>query len=249
MNLDQQNQWSESNLVPIPKRGNLSQVSNYRGISISQVILKVVNIMIFHRIQPILGPLLRTNQNGIRPGRSTTAQILTLRRIIEALRARNLPAVITFIDCRKAFGSINRRKMLQIFKAYGIPHGWWTPSIGETFQETRTNVLSPDGETEFFKITTGVPQGDTLAPYLFIIVLDYVPREAIEGHEESLGLTIKPRQGRRVKAEKVTNLNFAYDIALFSDQFQQVQDLLRICSISASQRAKRSGNRTSEYDM
>ena len=104
-------------------------------------------------------------------------------------------------------------------------------------------------ETEFFKITTGVPQGDTLAPYLFIIVLDYVPREAFEGHEESLGLTIKPRQGRRVKAEKVTNLNFAYDIALFSDQFQQVQDLLRICSISASQRAKRSGNRTSEYDM
>lgn len=37
--------------------------------------------------------------------------------------------------------------------------------------------------------------GDTLAPYLFMIVLDYVLREAIEDPEESLGLPIKPRQG------------------------------------------------------
>jgi len=72
-----------------------------------------------------------------------------------------------------------------------------------------------------------VPQGDTVAPYLFIIVLDYVLLEAIEGHEESLGITNKPRQGRSVKAENVTDLKFAYDIALFSDQFQQAQRLLR----------------------
>ena len=41
-------------------------------------------------------------------------------------------------------------------------------------------------------------QGDTLAPYLLIIVLDYVVQEAIDGQEESLGLTIKQRQGHRV---------------------------------------------------
>ena len=63
----------------------------------------------------------------------------------------------------------------------------------------------------------------TLAPHSFIIVLHYVLREAIEGTEESLGLTIKPRQERTVKAEKDTDLNFADDIALFSDQFQQTQ--------------------------
>ena len=54
---------------------------------------------------------------------------------------------------------------------------------------------------------------------MFIIVLDYVLLEAIEGHEECLGLTMKPRQGRRVKAENVTKLNFADDIALYRDQF------------------------------
>ena len=72
MNLDEPVQWSESNLVPIPKSGNLSQVSNYTGISLSQIMLKVVNRMISNRIQLILAPLLRTNQNGFRPCRSST---------------------------------------------------------------------------------------------------------------------------------------------------------------------------------
>ena len=46
MTLDRPNQWSESNLVPIPKDINLSQVSNHRGISLSQIMLEVVNRMI-----------------------------------------------------------------------------------------------------------------------------------------------------------------------------------------------------------
>ena len=69
----------------------------------------------------------------------------------------------------------------------------------------------PDRETEFFKITKGVLQGDTLSAYLFTIVLDYALWEAVEGHKESLGLTIKPGQGQSVKPEKVTDLNFAED--------------------------------------
>ena len=62
---------------------------------------------------------------------------------------------------------------------------------------TNCNLLSPDSaETEFFKITTGVLQGYTLAPYLLIIVLDYVVQEAIDGKEESLGLTKRQAKTR-----------------------------------------------------
>ena len=85
--------------------------------------------------------------------------------------------------------------MLHILKAFGIPTRLVDP-IGKVYEEKLATVLCPDGETEFFKIML---QGDTLAPYLFIIsffFLDYILREAIEGHEESLGITIKPRQGR-----------------------------------------------------
>ena len=77
--------------------------------------------MILKRIRSILDPKLRMNQNGFRPERTTVAQILTLRRIIEEVKANNLPAIITFSDFKKAFDSIHRGKMMRILKAYGIP--------------------------------------------------------------------------------------------------------------------------------
>ena len=40
-------------------------------------------------------------------------------------------------------------------------------------------AVSPDGDTEYFDILAGVMQGDTLAPFLFVIVLDYALRKAI----------------------------------------------------------------------
>ena len=47
------------------------------------------------------------------------------------------------------------------------------------YTNTTTQVLSPDGDYEFFEIHAGVLQGDTLAPYLFITALDYAMRQAI----------------------------------------------------------------------
>ena len=69
-------------------------------------------------------------------------------------------------------------------------------------------------------------QGDTLAPFLFIIVLDYALRQAIAGREESLGFTIKPRRSRRFPAVMLTDLDYADDIALISKQLEQAQELL-----------------------
>ena len=49
------------------------------------------------------------------------------------------------------------------------------------------NVITPDGETDYFEVKAGVLQGDTLAPYLFAITLDYVMRKTYNGREEDLG--------------------------------------------------------------
>ena len=61
------------------------------------------------------------NQNGFRQGRTTVTQMLTLRRIIEGVKANNLPAIVAFIEFKKAFDSIHRTKMIRVLKAYGIP--------------------------------------------------------------------------------------------------------------------------------
>lgn len=80
-------QWSEIDLLPIPKDGDLGIAGNYRGISSSSCVAKLVNKMILNRIQPQIDPHLRKNQNGIRAGRSTTSHILALRHLIEGVKA------------------------------------------------------------------------------------------------------------------------------------------------------------------
>ena len=61
-------------------------------------------------------------------------------------------------------------------------------------------------------IVTIVMQSDTLAPFLFVTVLDYALRKAICGRENELGLTINERRSRRVEAESISDLDFADDI-------------------------------------
>ena len=81
------------------------------------------------------------------------------------------------------------------------------------YADTKPKVIIPDGETELFEITAGVLQGDTLAPFLFIIVLDFAMRRAIGDKEEELGFTITPRKSRRYPKEVIPDLDFADDIA------------------------------------
>ncbi|CAH1266644.1 Hypp3470 [Branchiostoma lanceolatum] len=80
-------------------------------------------------------------------------------------------------------------KMLRILKVYGIPERI-VSAIGSLYEGTRAKVITPDGDTRPFEIQAGVLQGDTLAPYLFVIVLDYTLRVAIEGREEELGFQL-----------------------------------------------------------
>ena len=98
--------------------------------------------------------------------------------------------------------------------------------ISITYENTESKVLTPIGETNSFQINSGLLQGDTLAPFLFIIVLDYAMRSAIQGREEELGLELKPKKSRRYPATILTDLSYADDITLVSHDVCQAQKLL-----------------------
>ena len=74
--------------------------------------------------------------------------------------------------------------MEQILFAYGLPKKA-VAAIMMLYRNTKINVHSPDEDTDYFDIVVGVLQGDTLAPYLFIICLDYVFKISIDLMKEN----------------------------------------------------------------
>ena len=150
---------------------------------------------------------------------------MALRRLMEGVKRNNLEAIITFVDFRKAFDSIHRGRMLKILKAYGVPEEL-VKVIGTLYKNTSAKVVTPDGETNPFNIVAGVLQGDTLAPYLFAIVLDHVMSQAVGNKVNELGFELERRKSRRHPAISISDLDFADDIALLSEEIEQAQQLL-----------------------
>ena len=228
---DVPDQWKHLNIVPVPKKGNLTKVDNYRGIALTSIVSKTLNRMILNRIKPAMEKILRINQNGFRESRSTTSHILGLRRIFEGARDKDLTAVMLFIDFKKAFDSVHRGLLMKILLAYGIPKEL-VGLIERMYAGTMARVITEDGLTEAFLIMAGVMQGDTLAPYLFIIVIDYIMRVTLE--DKDFGFTLQHRRSRRHPAVKVTDADFADDLALITDSVAVAQKFLESLELAAN---------------
>ena len=104
-----------------------------------------------------------------------------------------------------------RGKMEQILLAYGLPKETVT-AIMILYRNTKVKVRSPDGDTEYFDIVAGVLQGTTLAPYLFIICLDYMLRTSIDKIREN-GFELTKRRSKRYPAKTITDVDYADDFA------------------------------------
>ena len=140
--------WTKGCILPFPKKGDLGLAKNYRGITLTSIAAKIYNALLWNRIVPQIDKILRKNQNGFRRNRSTTSQILTIRRILEGVRAKNLQATLLFVDFTKAFDSIHRGKMEQILLAYGLPEET-IAAIMILYRNTKVKVRSPDGDTDY----------------------------------------------------------------------------------------------------
>ena len=108
-------------ILLLSKNGALRLAKNYRDITLTSIEAKIYNVLLRNRIEPKIDNIFRKNQNGFRRNRSTTSQILTIRRVLEGVSAKNLQATILFVDFTKAFDSIQRGKIEQILLAYGLP--------------------------------------------------------------------------------------------------------------------------------
>ena len=141
------------------------------------------------------------------------------------MKRYNKEVTLCFVDFRKAFDSISRETMFEILPLYGIPHSI-VEAVKCLYTNTSALVLTPDGETTFFNIEAGVLQGDTLAPFLFIVVLDYVLRLSLDTNNEK-GLQLHARRSSRHPAQHLTDLDFADDLAITTESVKDAESLLQ----------------------
>ena len=122
-------------------------VKNYRSITLTSIVAKVYNGLRFNCIEPVTEKILWKNQNGFQRNRSTSSQTLTIYGILEGVRAKNLEVILLYVNFSKAFDSIHRGKMEQIFIAYGLPLKTVT-AIMILYKITKVKVQSPDEDTD-----------------------------------------------------------------------------------------------------
>ena len=145
---------------------------------------------------------------------------------------KNLEAAILFVDFTKSFVSIHREKMEEIVLAYGLPKETLA-AIVMLNRNTKVKVCSPDGDTDNFDIVAGVLQGDTLAPYLFIICLAYVLRTSIDKIKEN-DFKLTKERSRMYPSKTITDANYADDIVLPANAPVQAETLLHSLNRAAA---------------
>ena len=146
---------------------------------------------------------------------------MALRYILDMCRVSSMTTII-FVDFNKAFDSIDRRAISIVLSKYGASE-LLIANVMQFYIGTSAVVATAHGNTEIFSRTSDVLQGDSLAPFLFITLLDYIlcetPLDNIDG------FTITPRRSSRYPAVRIGALVYADDITITCDTIEQAQNV------------------------
>ena len=207
-------QWKEGLVIKLPKKGDLRDCSNYRGIMLLSVPGKVLNRILLERMKEAVDPKLRDQQAGFRKNRSCADQIASLRIIVEQSLEWNSPLYVNFIDYEKAFDSVDRETLWKLLRHYGVPQKIIS-LIRCTYQEMSSRIAHAGQLSDSFEVKTGVRQGCLLSPFLFLLVIDWIMKNT----------TMDRRNGIQWRLwTQLDDLDFADDLALLSHNHSQMQD-------------------------
>ena len=155
-----------SKIKLIPKKGNLSQISNWRSISLLSCIYKVYSGILASRLKERIHVLVHKDQKGFMRRRKLQEIIYNIHTTISAAKFRGKNALVTFVDFSKAFDKLSRKYMLKVLKLYNFG-----PYFSKMVQVALTDrigyIVTPEGKTRNFNIEDGTMQGDVISPLLF----------------------------------------------------------------------------------
>ena len=207
--------WKRSVFIPIPKKGNAKEFSNYHTVALishaSKVMLEILQVRFQH-----VNRELPDVQAGFRQGRGTRDQIANIRWIIEKTREFQKNIYFCFIDYAKAFDYVDHNKLWKILQEMGIP-GHLTCLLRNPYADQEATVRTGHGTTDWFQIGKGVSQGCILSPCLFNLYAEYIMRNA--GLEET-------QAGIKIAGRNINNLRYAGDTTLMAESEEELKSLL-----------------------
>ena len=115
-------EWERSVFIPIPKKGNVKECSNYCKIALISHASKVMLKILQARLQQYMNQELPDVQSGLRKGRGTRDQIANICWIIEKAREFQKNIYFCFIDYAKASDLVDHNKLWKVLKQMGIPN-------------------------------------------------------------------------------------------------------------------------------
>ena len=169
--------WRKAIIIPIYKKGKAYDPTNYRPISLTSVICRMLERIVHKTIVSHLktNKLISAAQHGFVSKKSTQTQQLIFLNKLTQLYDEKKQTDIVYLDFSKAFDTVSHGKLLKVLDHLKINNKIVT-WIGNYLSHRTQTTLVEDARSDEVAITSGVPQGSVVGPLLFIVYIDVLIR-------------------------------------------------------------------------